>query len=421
MPSSKEVLVIGAGMAGLAAARDLTIAGVSVRIVEARDRIGGRTYTYRALCDIPVELGAEFIHGETVATWEIVRHLGLRTIPWPKGEESLIHLENGAWMTMSQAREQFPDFNVTRTWQLPNISVHPDDEDLEQYLRRIGFSEEQLQYARRSYINAAGDAARFISAKSALEDMRYHQHDKRDFRILDGYDAIYNQLANGLDIYLNQPLYLIEWDDGVKAHSETGEVFEADLAIVTLPLGVLQSLDIEFGPELPPSKQAAIDGLQMGPAIKLIYVFDHPITPPGIMAIYSATNPPMWWSPSFGQDTRVHVWTAFATGDWARDLLKDGDDSALLRGIDALRAELGDSSLQPIAMHCQNWREDPFSQGGYSVVLPGNSGARNELAKPTPPLYWAGEATAPDPHAATVHGAYLSGKRAAQEILSVIG
>lgn len=415
-----DVLVIGAGMAGLAAARDLADAGVPVRVVEARDRIGGRAYTNRTLCDIPVELGAEFIHGEKAATWDLIRHLGLRTIPWPKADESLVHLESGGWLTMTQARGQFPDFDITRTWQLPSIPVHPEDEDLEHYLRRIGFTEEQLQYTRRTFINAMGDASRFISAAVALEGMRYQRDSKTDFRILDGYDAIYNRLADGLEIHLNQPLYLIEWDDGVKAHSESGEVFTADLAIITLPLGVLQSLDIEFGPELPTSKQVAIDGLQMGPAIKLVYVFDHPITPSGVMAIYSAINPPMWWSPSFGQTTNAHVWTAFATGDWARELLRDGDDSALLRGLDALRAELDDAFLQPVAMLCQNWREDPFSQGGYSVVLPGNARARQQLAQPTPPLYWAGEATAPNPLAATVHGAYLSGKRAASEVLSAL-
>ncbi|MGL4610988.1 MAG: FAD-dependent oxidoreductase, partial [Trueperaceae bacterium] len=110
------------------------------------------------------------------------------------------------------------------------------------------------------------------------------------------------------------------------------------------------------------------------------------------------------------------VWTAFVSGDWAMDLLSLGEQGALEEAIDSLSLEL-DKKLSPTSAHLMNWPEEDYIRGGYSFVLPGCDGAREDLAKPTPPLYWAGEATASEQQAATVHGAYLSGKRAAKQIM----
>jgi monoamine oxidase len=127
----------------------------------------------------------------------------------------------------------------------------------------------------------------------------------------------------------------------------------------------------------------------------------------------------MWWSPSFGHASSEQVVTAFATGDWARHLLVSGDSGALERGLDTLRRELNRPDLHPLDCHLMNWPADPFALGGYSVATPGHAGARADLATPLANrLFWAGEATAPNAWAATVHGAYASGRRAAAEILA---
>ena len=139
------------------------------------------------------------------------------------------------------------------------------------------------------------------------------------------------------------------------------------------------------------------------------------------MAIYSRLNPPMWWTPSAGRGVQEQVWTAFVSGDWARQLLALGEEGALQAGLDALGEELGQPNLQPVARYLQNWPQDPFTLGGYSVVKTGHYGAREQLAAPTPPLFWAGEASARAHQAATVHGAYLTGRRAAAEILAWLG
>jgi len=413
-------LVIGAGMAGLAAAYTLNQAGRDVIVLEARDRIGGRTYTNRDFAGIPVEFGAELIHGDRVFTWEWVHKLSLKTVHWAKTDDSMVRMEDGRWLTMAEARAASPDFDITRSWELPNIPAKPD-EDWGTYLRRIGFTEEQLQYVKRSFANAVGDDMRYISAEAILEELNVGDAENGigDYRILDGYDAIYNVLADGLDIRLNTVVERIAWDViGVKLTTSTGS-YEAANAIITLPLGVLQSGNVKFSPELPPNKQEALAGLKMGPVMKLIYEFDSPILERRIGAIYSRHNPPMWWTPSLGRDENVFVWTAFFSGDWAREMLELGEEKAIAKGLETLRTELGKPSLHYIRATMVNWPDDPFSLGGYSVTLPGHADARAKLATPTPPLYWAGEAAAPHYATATVHGAYMTGLRTADEILNL--
>ncbi len=318
---------------------------------------------------------------------------------------------------MADARRLYPDFDLTRTWDLPPVPVAPGDESLESYLKRVGFTDDQLTYTRRSWGNAEGDDISRVSAIGALEEMR--EAGEGDFRILDGYNSLHDALREGIDLRLNTIVQSIQWDRApIRVSTDTGEVFTADRVLITLPLGVLQRGNVRFEPELPAAKQQAIHALIMGPALKLIYCFAEPVLPPGMAALYSAINPPMWWSPSVGHDTDATVMTAFITGNWARALHAEGEEAALEHGFHTLETELGRRLPAPQAATMVNWIDDPFAWGGYSVAPPGASQSRAILAQPIGDrLYWAGEATASNAWASTVHGAYASGRRAAAEIL----
>ncbi len=324
---------------------------------------------------------------------------------------------------MREARQLHPDFDLTRSWALNFVPPKDGDEPLTDYLRGLGFSDDQIQYTRRSWANAACEALERISAAASIQDMTDTTAGEGDFRILAGYDTLIEHVAAGLEIHLNTVVKRIDWsgsDVRVEASNAVGDlVYRADRVVIALPLGVLQSGKVIFSPALPAEKQDAIDRLIMGVAIKLLYVFDQRVLPSGIGAFYSPHNPPMWWSPTFTREVNGEAITAFATGDWARELIALGDEAALQAGLDVLRRELGLPDLQPIASHFMNWAAEEFSLGGYSVVPVGGMNLRAQIAEPVnSKLFWAGEHTAKNPWAATVHGAYASGKRAASEILN---
>ena len=416
-----KVLVIGAGIAGLSAAWHLREASFDATVLEARDHIGGRVWTNHDFAGIPVEFGAELIHGRSaeVNTWQWVDKLGLETWHWNKLDDSMIRTEEGEWLTMGEARARSPELDATRSWELGDAPAPRDDEDLGAYLRRVGFSERQLRYVQRSFANAEGESLRYLNAKAHAQLMHDESdvaEDYSDHRILDGYDAYYTRLAEGLDIRLNCPAREIHYANGVRVQTDEG-FYDADAAIITLPLGVLKAGSVRFDPPLPQTKQEALRGLKMGPVMKLIYLFEGQILDPGIGAIYARGNPPMWWSPSLGREDSPVVWTAFLTGDYAREMLQLGEEAALQAGLETLRAELSQPQLQYIKARWVNWPEDEFALGGYSVCRPGHYDARDKLAQSTSPLFWAGEASAPHHLTAMVHGAYFTGQRAADEIL----
>jgi monoamine oxidase len=413
-------IVIGAGIAGLSAGYHLQKAGREVIVLEARDRIGGRVWTSRDFVDIPVEFGAELIHGDTVNTWEWVNKLGLKTLHWQKTSDSMVRMEDGRWLTMQDARAISPEFDVTRSWDLGDVADPLPDEDLQTYLKRIGFTDEQLRYVQRSFANAEGDNMELLNAAAHAHLFQDHDiaEDYGDHRILDGYDSYYNKLADGLDIRLNAVVTAIDWSDGVTVTTADGQTYSGDHAVITLPLGVLQADVIAFTPDLPAVKQEAFAGLKMGPVMKMVYEFDAPIMDKSVGAIYAKGNPPMWWSPSLGRDDETVVWTAFFSGDYAREMIALGEAGALQKGLETLRDEIGQPELEYKQARWINWPEDEFALGGYSICLPGHYDARDKLAQATAPLYWAGEATAPHDLTAMVHGAYFTGQRAAEEIIA---
>ena len=428
-----KTLVIGAGMAGLSAARALQDAGNDVTILEAKDRLGGRTFTNTDIASVPVEFGAEFIHGNKVITWELIKEAGLTTARWHKQDDALVQLEpdhaqhlGQGQITMKDAQSRFADFDVTRTWGLANEPVQAG-ESWHAYLTRVGFTDSQMRYVERSFANSVSDSSDRFDAEEALASALNETDGRMDFRILEGYKTLVDFVAAGLDVRLNQAVQRIDYQhqqpNSVTVHTHN-DTLTADNVIIAVPLGVLKAGSIRFTPDLPEGKLEALSHLRMGIVIKLVYVFTEAILPATTSAVYSRQNPPMWWTSNYGRTPAQseQVWTAFASGDWARELLtkahEQGTDTMLQEALKSLEQAVGQPLPQPQTMRLVNWLADPYTLGGYSYPAPGHASARHGLAQATPPLFWAGEATAPWHQTATVHGAIVSGRRAAQEVLA---
>lgn len=329
---------------------------------------------------------------------------------------------------MAEARQHYPDFDITRSWALePSMALA--GESFLDYLRRIGFSSAQIRYVERAWANATAETLANISAIGALEDVGVFppaghpdlpSAGEGDYRVVEGYDRLIDYLARGLDIRLNTPVSEIHWDEQqpIRVVTRDGAAFEADKVLITLPLGVLKSDQVCFSPELPAWKRAAIQALTMGVGMKIVFKFPAPIMPAGTQAIYADGNPPMWWTMQ-PYAAGEQVWTTLATGNWARELLEHDEQGAAEQALATLRRELGRPELEPLDVQVVNWTADEYALGAYSVLPPGAEGMREVLADPIGDrVFWAGEATAPQPWASTVHGAYVTGQRAAREIIA---
>jgi len=420
-----DVLVIGAGASGLAAARSLANIGRRVIVLEARDRIGGRVWTDRDFAPVPVERGAEFIHGAQADTWALIGRAGLRTESFSRWQGRRIVTEEGR-LAGDELLHARPDLQRLFTLEEQLAEYQGPERSLAEWLAANGFSPLAAHIAdlRLAHSNCATPAT--ISVAELAHELRIADKGPGDFHILDGYDRVLELLADGLDIRLGTAVSEIKWAaDGVEVTtSERSNVqtfkrsnvqLSARHAIVTLPLALLKAGAVAFDPPLPETKQHAIDALVMAPAMKLLLRFAEQFWDAEMTFLTGRDPVPVWWT------VRRHepLLTGFITGPRAARLAAHGPDDALEQGLAALAAIFGDTPRRLFAAgQVLDWAADPWARGGYSSVPPGAHGQRAILAQPAGALHFAGEATVFANNPATVHGALHSGERAAAEILS---
>lgn len=417
--STKQVLVLGAGMAGLGAARVLQDAGVRVTVIEARDRIGGRTHTSHLWPDLPVDIGASWIHGTRGnPVTALAREAGLkltatdykRSVTYDADGQEVPFLK-AAKRTLAlveQAREAIDD--------------NDEDMSLQEAIERSKawrrMPPEERRVARLA-INTrieheySGDWSR-LSA--------WHFDDGVDFPgdeavVTPGFGPIIAQLAQGLDIRLSEPVTAIApVPKGVKVTTSRGS-HEADCAIVTLPLGVLQSGGIRFAEPLTRKRQRAIDGLGMGLLNKCVLRFDRVFWPAEMDWIdFLGPKETLWgdWT-SYLAATGQPVLVGFNAARMAEEVEALDDRDTAASAVEALRAMFGASVPDPIGSQTSRWRQDPFALGAYSFIAVGTSRKdRKALFGPDwdGRILFAGEAASRD-QPSTVHGALITGREAA--------
>lgn len=416
MPDEADVLIIGAGVAGLAAARLLSEAGRDVIILEARDRIGGRIHTVHSpLMPVPAELGAEFIHGEPPEIWDIVRRSSM-PVCTISGEE--FYVEEASLKRYGDEFRQVEE--------ILDLMESAPEQSFADFIAPLKY-DDRAKFWATSFVEGFNAAFKErISVQALARDERAARaiHGDQVFRAVVGYDRVPAALFTGIrpgSVRLSTAVREVRWTRG-KVEIPP---FRARRCIVTVPLGVLQSDAIHFDPE-PPVLRDSAGGLEMGPVVKIVmrfgeYFWEHGQDLSRLTFLHSADSwMPTWWT-SF--PVRAPVLVGWAAGPHAVRFAGQSAGFVVDRAIASLAAIFGTgedelrSSLQE--WHFHDWQADPFSRGAYSFVRVGGTGIQQRLAEPIEDtLYFAGEATATEGHVGTVHGAIATGLRAARAILN---
>jgi monoamine oxidase len=418
--ASPEIVIIGAGVAGLTAARGLSAAGMRVLVLEARDRLGGRIAT-RHTAGGPVELGAEFVHGAFDEILGVVEEAGLRLRESGRPEARA-----------DEGGEARPRFMSAMDTLLALASPGGADESFAHLVDRVDAAPELKTQALR-FVEGyhAADPAR-ISVQSLIRNTAADERPggERQFRFAEGYDHLVEAIVHRIDtrlcnVHRNAAVTAVEWQPGrVVVHTSGGAEFTAPRAIVTVPISVLKAGAIQFTPSLE-AKAGVLGVLEMGGALRASLGFDgewwarqEEFSVDGF--VVGGEPPfPVWW---VSNPPPFPVITGWAAGPNARALAGLTEEQRVSAALKAL-ARLLEVDVSRLAREVRcafshDWQVDPFSRGAYSYAAVGGSDAGQELAVPLAgTLYFAGEATESDGQNATVHGAIASARRVVNEVL----
>lgn len=407
-----EVIVIGAGAAGLAAAEALALAGRSVLVLEARERIGGRVWTRRMPgLGLAVELGAEFVHGDAAVTYRLLKKAGMPTLASGRVQRYAAGGRLRAVDSFKQAQLAMQDRRL----------LESADLSFDEFLAR----QRRLPALTRTFARLmvqgfdAADPARASARAIAEEWGEGGALGGSQPRPRDGYGPMLDWLAqrlieHGGRLRMQSVVREVRWKRGRVEVLGDSFRFTARRAVVTLPLGVLQSGAVRFSPGL--EKQKALERLASGPVIKAALRFPSAFwesRAPGAAFFHAPRAAfPTFWTPL---PARVPLLIAWAGGPKAEMISGMADVvGAILKSLKSVF----DTSESPDQVLVQNWQDDPFARGAYSYVLVDGQGAREDLAAPLAgTLFFAGEATSSE-DSGTVAGALASGQRAAREVLA---
>jgi monoamine oxidase len=427
-----DIIIVGAGAAGLIAAKKLSDSGLTVCVLEARDRIGGRIHTILNKNAIPEEGGAEFIHGNLAVTLDLLKEAGI-------GKQILNgemwQVTNGRW---SHDDEFFANAEIV-TDRLKGLK---EDMSIAQFTKQF-FAEDQYQGLRKSlesYIEGyySGKTER-ISAKAFLEE--WLSEDERQYRPEGGYGKLMNYLSEsckkaGSIIHLSAIVKEVRWKQGyVEIIDDLQNKFTASKALITVPLGVWTveknaTGSIVYSPDLSAKAEAA-KLMGFGSVIKILLEFDETFWEnqtikketkadgARLQMILSDEPIPTWWT-QLPQHTPLL--TGWLSGPKAEKMKNEKDENIIELSLYSLSRifNIDINTLRRKMRQCRvfNWTKDPFTLGSYSYSTLETSTARKILTEPVQnTLFFAGEALYEGPEMGTVEAALTSGLTAAEKIL----
>ena len=409
LPSEIDVAIIGAGAAGLGAARALENSGLSVIVLEARDRVGGRGHTIMAAPGITFDLGCGWLHSADKNSFtKIAEQLNFEIDktrpPWRLQNDEVFPNEQRA--DFIGALDAFYDHADEAA---QNAKITGRDSAANLYLQP-GNRWNPMIDAISTYINGCE-----LDQVSIL-DMDAYEDSEVNWRIRRGYGALMTAYGASSPLMFNCVVTLIDHSaKRVRIETSLGTLTAAKV-IVTVPTNLIADEAVRFHPTLP-AKIDAARGLPLGLADKVMLALDDPeavLKDGSLRGPTTRTEMGSFHLRPFGQPCIE----GFFGGRFAQALEDAGDGALAAESINEIAVLLGNDyrrKLKPLAE--SRWAHDPFARGSYSHALPGHAGARAVLAAPVDGrLFFAGEATSPN-FFSTAHGARDSGERAAREVV----
>ena len=419
IPTNPDVVIIGAGSAGLSAARTLIAEGKSVVIVEGADRIGGRAYTESTTFGVPYDHGcfnvmgpSNFAYLDMAEEWDFDLHrmngagetvyVGDR-----KATGTELDQYDAAWGTMTSALNSAGRAGLD----VSAASVMPDS-----------FGDMKFAGLSQTWLGPMDYSVDFEDL--SVQDWWQSGEVPSRYMIKQGYGTLVARMGQDLPVILNTPAISVDWSgDGVAVETPAGTI-QAKACTVTVSPGVLSAGSIRFTPELPDWKQQAIGNLPMGLLAKVTLQFDGErfgfgknkwlsyVVPNDMPAeaCYFLTWP-------FDFDIMI----GWVGGEFGWELSAAGTDAAVDFALEEVVKMVGSDARQHfVTGHLTGWAENPWTLGAYAAAMPGHYGARAELAKPIADrLFFAGEAVAA-PYMMLCSGAYMSGESVAQDVAALV-
>jgi monoamine oxidase len=427
-----DVLVIGAGAAGLHAAARLGRAGLKVELVEARDRVGGRIWSIRPQgWGSSIELGAEFVHGGNATLHAAMRNAGVRKTP----------VKEQHWLIHDNVRRSMPDAWDRIDHVMKKIGPRYRG-SFGDWLLRNGdrLTPEDRMLAEKFVEGFQGAPLHLMSTRTLFEATK---GDEAQFRPVGGYGRLVLSFerrlaATKIPLHLNRPINLIRWKRNIAEIYSGNTKWEARAVLVTVPLGVLRSRrgqagHIRFSPEVT-RRRKIWRSLPTGHALRIVLrmrsdLWRRGVVPPDMRARQGAAFGflhsdermfPVWWSKA-----PAPILVGWTGGPAAQALSSKSNELIFAEALRTLAKLLGceeDSLRRAIVdWRVHDWLSDPMTRGAYAFSVAGREDAPRRLREPIEKtLFFAGEATADALELGTVHGALSSGDRAAEEIISVL-
>ncbi len=409
LPANPDVVVIGAGAAGIAAARSLVDQGLEVVVVEAAGRVGGRAWTESDSLGAPFDRGASWLQGPADSIYErLARQLDFELVDH-RNPRDMLYIGNRPAET-SERRQR------DRTWSTFYSALANGRSDVP----AASLLDMDAPFANViSTWMGPMDFGADMDQVSRLDWYSFADH-RINALVREGLGTLAETLARGMPIRLNTPARHVDWSgDGVRVETDAGTI-RARACIVTVSTGVLASGAIRFTPDLPDTKQQAIHDLPMGQLVKIGLMFDGArfgVSPNDFLShdIERTLPAPACYYLAFPNDHDYMV--GFAGGRFGSELEAEGERAAIAFAMDQLESMLGsDVRRHFLRGTMAGWESDPLARGAYSAARPGGFGGRAALAEPLGDrVFFAGEAMAV-PHATLVTGAHINGENVAMRV-----